>query len=63
MKERIKSGIIDPQIWRALVGILVFLGLWYLLTAVFALPRFKLIPDPVRFYLSPRGDHETDAAS
>lgn len=47
---RTKARLIDPQIMRGVIGILVFLCLWYLLTAVLALPRFKLIPDPVTVF-------------
>ncbi len=45
--NRPKLRIIDPPVFRAIIGILVFLGLWYLLTAVLKLPRFKLLPDPI----------------
>ncbi len=42
-----KTGLLNPQIMRALIGIGVFLALWYLLTAVLQLPRFKLLPNPL----------------
>lgn len=47
MISRLKAKITDPQLVRALIGALVFVSLWYLLTAVLVLPRFKLIPNPV----------------
>lgn len=47
MINRIKARIADPQLLRAIIGIVVFLSLWYLLTAVLNLPRFKLIPNPL----------------
>lgn len=50
MNGKVKPGLIDPQFVRAIIGILVFLGLWYLLTAVLTLPRFKLLPDPVTVF-------------
>ncbi len=47
MFSRVKARFTDPQLFRALIGVLVFVGLWYLFTAVLSLPRFKLIPDPI----------------
>jgi hypothetical protein len=49
MINRLRSMRTDPQLFRALAGILIFLSIWYLLTAVFTLPRFKLIPNPIAF--------------
>ncbi len=37
----------SKRLSRAILGILVFFGLWYLSTTVLQLPRFKLIPDPL----------------
>lgn len=45
--NRLKARVTDPQLLRALIGILVFVSLWYLLTVVLNLPRFKLIPNPL----------------
>jgi NitT/TauT family transport system permease protein len=45
--SRFKTRFINPQAFRGVIGILVFFVLWYLLTAVFNIPRFKLIPDPI----------------
>ncbi|MCL4474948.1 MAG: ABC transporter permease [Nitrospirae bacterium] len=47
MMSRLKARVTDPQLLRALIGILVFVSLWYLFTAVLNLPRFKLIPNPI----------------
>jgi NitT/TauT family transport system permease protein len=47
MINRIKTGVMNPQLTRAFIGILVFVSLWYLFTAVLSLPRFKLIPNPL----------------
>lgn len=47
MTGRFKTRAADPQLVRALIGILIFAGLWYLFTAILGLPRFKLIPNPV----------------
>ena len=46
--SRFKEGFANPQVFRAALGILIFFTLWYLLTAVLQLPRFKLIPDPIK---------------
>lgn len=46
MIERIRANFASPQLYRAAAGILLFLGLWYLLTTVLQLPRFRLIPNP-----------------
>jgi NitT/TauT family transport system permease protein len=45
--NRLKATIINPELYRALIGIAIFFALWYLLTTVLQLPRFKLIPNPV----------------
>ncbi|MBZ0154985.1 MAG: ABC transporter permease [Alphaproteobacteria bacterium] len=42
-----RTKILSPQLFRAVAGALIFLSLWYLLTEILKLPRFKLIPDPV----------------
>ncbi len=47
MISRLKATVTDPHLLRALTGIFVFVGLWYLFTAVLNLPRFKLIPNPI----------------
>jgi len=47
MIGRFKAGVTNPQLRRALTGIIIFVGLWYLVTAVLNLPRFRLIPDPL----------------
>jgi NitT/TauT family transport system permease protein len=41
------SAVFQNQLFRALVGITLFLILWYVLTAVLNLPRFKLLPNPI----------------
>jgi ABC-type nitrate/sulfonate/bicarbonate transport system permease component len=41
------SALFQNELFRALVGITLFLILWYVLTAVLDLPRFKLLPNPV----------------
>ena len=47
MINRLESMLTDSQLFKALVGILIFLSIWYVLTAVLNLPRFKLIPNPI----------------
>ena len=47
MHNKIKAILLQPQIYRAVVGIGMFLFLWYLLTAVLELPRFKMLPNPI----------------
>ncbi|MEM4313059.1 MAG: ABC transporter permease [Thermoplasmata archaeon] len=47
MSNKIKTKWLDPQIFRGIIGVFVFFVLWYLLTAVLNLPRFKLLPDPI----------------
>ena len=47
MINRLRSMLTDSQLFKALVGILIFLSIWYVLTAVLNLPRFKLIPNPI----------------
>ncbi len=42
-----KAGFTNIKLYRALMGILIFFVVWYVLTTVLQLPRFKLIPDPV----------------
>jgi NitT/TauT family transport system permease protein len=43
----VRARLINPHMLRAGAGVVVFVGLWYLFTAVLDLPRFKLIPSPV----------------
>jgi len=45
-RRRWIDAIAAPQVWQMAVGFGLFLGLWYLTTAVLALPRFEKIPDP-----------------
>lgn len=40
-----------PQAWQLATGFGLFFGLWYLTTAVLALPRFEKIPDPLSVLL------------
>jgi len=40
-----------PQTWQMAVGFGLFLGLWFLTTAVLTLPRFERIPDPLSVLL------------
>lgn len=47
MIRRLNGVIISPQLFRAAAGIVLFLALWYVLTAVLELPRFKMLPNPV----------------
>lgn len=47
MSHRLKEALTNPQFFRAMGGILLFLVLWQVLTAVLDLPRFKMIPNPV----------------
>lgn len=47
MIQNIKGALTHPQFLRAAGGVLLFLGLWHVLTAVLDLPRFKMIPNPV----------------
>ncbi len=47
MEIHLKGTFSRPQLFRGIAGALVFLVLWYLATAVFKLPRFSQIPDPV----------------
>lgn len=47
MISQLKAIVTDQHLLRALMGILIFVGLWYLFTAVLNLPRFKLIPSPL----------------
>jgi len=47
MDNRLKGILIQPQFYRGVAGITLFLVLWYLLTAVLDLPRFKLLPNPI----------------
>lgn len=46
----------SQKLLYGLLGFAVFFGLWYLLTGVFSLPRFKFIPNPLylfREWISP----------
>lgn len=47
MANRIKAALLSPQFYRAVAGMMLFLVLWYVLTAVLDLPRFKLLPNPI----------------
>ncbi len=47
MISRVWARLSDPKLLRAAAGIFLFVGLWYLFTAVLNLPRFKLIPNPI----------------
>ncbi|MEW6660896.1 MAG: ABC transporter permease [Bacillota bacterium] len=47
MVLRLKEWFGNPEFWRKVLGLLLFLGIWYVLTAVLTLPRFDKIPDPV----------------
>jgi len=47
MVLRIKEWIGNPHVWRNILGIVLFLTIWYILTAVFVLPRFDKIPNPL----------------
>jgi NitT/TauT family transport system permease protein len=44
---RARKLLATPRFWQGLLGMSMFFGLWYVLTAVFTLPRFTHIPDPV----------------
>lgn len=51
---------ISSKLRRGVLGILVFIALWYLLTTVIVPPRFGFIPDPLtllRQWLSPEPDY------
>ncbi len=45
--QRLKEIFTDRQMYRAVLGMLAFVTVWYLLTAVFNLPRFRQIPNPL----------------
>lgn len=47
MINSLKARVISPQLIRALIGVLIFVSLWYLFTEILGLPRFKLIPNPI----------------
>jgi len=47
MIYRLRETLSNPQFYRAAAGIVIFLVLWHLLTAVLDLPRFKMLPNPV----------------
>lgn len=47
MTGRTKPAFYQTELFRALTGIVLFLIVWYVLTAVLRLPRFKLLPNPV----------------
>src|SRR3990172_3555614 len=47
MSSRTQTAFHQTQLFRAAAGIVLFLILWYLLTAVLQLPRFKMLPNPV----------------
>ncbi len=47
MTNRLKTALLNPQFYRAMAGIVLFLVLWQLLTGVLDLPRFKLLPNPI----------------
>lgn len=47
MLKKLKVIFVSPQFYRAIIGILLFLITWYLLTAVIQAPRFKLLPHPI----------------
>jgi NitT/TauT family transport system permease protein len=47
MPSNVKSTAAYTQFLRAIAGIVVFLVLWELLTAILQLPRFKLLPNPI----------------
>ncbi len=47
MKSKVKTAFLNPQIYRALAGIVLFFVLWQLLTGILELPRFKLLPNPI----------------
>ncbi len=45
--NRLREALHQPHFYRAMVGVLLFLILWYVLTAVLQLPRFRMLPNPV----------------
>lgn len=40
----------SPQFTRGIIGISLFFGLWFVLTAVYVPPRFEFIPNPVYLF-------------
>ncbi len=47
MTNRFKEAVFNPQFYKAMAGIVLFLVLWEVLTAVLVLPRCKLLPNPI----------------
>jgi NitT/TauT family transport system permease protein len=45
-----KRWTVNPETWGAVVSILGFVLLWYILTAVLKLPRFDKLPNPVAVF-------------
>lgn len=48
--NRLLKKIASPQFTRGIIGISLFFGLWYALTAVYVPPRFEFIPNPVYLF-------------
>jgi NitT/TauT family transport system permease protein len=47
MSDKTKPAFFKTALFRALLGIVLFLIVWYLLTAVLKLPRFRMLPNPL----------------
>lgn len=43
---KIRRWLTSPEPYMGLLGIIIFVGLWYLFTDVLALPRFDKLPSP-----------------
>lgn len=47
---RLRRAAVSKPVRRTVVGFVVFFVLWYLATAVFQLPRFNFIPNPLYLF-------------
>lgn len=48
--ERARRAFAGPQVRYGLLGVMLFFGTWYFLTAVVVPPRFEVIPDPLSLF-------------
>jgi len=47
LSDKMKPAFFKTALFRALLGIALFMIMWYLLTAVLKLPRFRMLPNPL----------------
>ena len=48
--ERLRRAFVSPKVGYGLLGLTLFFGAWYTLTAVIIPPRFEVIPDPLSLF-------------